>query len=79
MRSSRIRMAMIDWHDFVIVETIDFADDEDKDLPPPMTLEEVIRRSKMTDLEEEEIIEAGKEVKVEMEMDEEELQLAEEA
>ena len=65
---------MIDWHDFVVVETIDFADDEDEDLPPPMTLEEVIRRSKVTDIEED-IIEPGKEV--EMEMDEEEMQLVE--
>ncbi|CAI9775055.1 unnamed protein product [Fraxinus pennsylvanica] len=41
------RLQMIDWHDFVVVEIIDFADDEDEDLPPPMTLEGVIRRSKM--------------------------------
>ncbi|KAK4348061.1 hypothetical protein RND71_034400 [Anisodus tanguticus] len=54
----------------------DFADDEDQDLPPPMTLEEVIRRSKMPTLEEEEYVEPVKEV--EMEMDEEEAQLLEE-
>ncbi|CDP18159.1 unnamed protein product [Coffea canephora] len=76
IEQERLHMAMIDWHDFVVVETIDFADDEDEDLPPPMTLEEVIRRSKMTGMEEEEIIEPGKEV--EMEMDEEEVQLVEE-
>ncbi|KAJ4879325.1 putative splicing factor 3A subunit 1 [Raphanus sativus] len=29
-------------------QSIDFADDEDEELPPPMTLEEVIRRSKRT-------------------------------
>ncbi|KAK0591411.1 hypothetical protein LWI29_001347 [Acer saccharum] len=69
-------MAMIDWHDFVVVETIDFADDEDEDLPPPMTLEEVIRRSKISTMEEDEIVETGKEI--EMEMDEEEVQLVEE-
>ncbi|KAB1216618.1 putative splicing factor 3A subunit 1 [Morella rubra] len=71
----RVEMAMIDWHDFVVVETIDFVDDEDEDLPPPMTLEEVIRRSKVSVMEED-IVEPGKEV--EMEMDEEEVQLVEE-
>lgn len=75
IEQERMQMAMIDWHDFVVVESIDFADDEDEDLPPPMTLEEVIRRSKMTNVEEE-TIEPGKEV--EMEMDEEEVQLVEE-
>ncbi|KAL3523171.1 hypothetical protein ACH5RR_016005 [Cinchona calisaya] len=76
IEQERLQMAMIDWHDFVVVETIDFADDEDEDLPPPMTLEEVIRRSKTSGMEEEEIVEHGKEV--EMEMDEEEVQLVEE-
>ncbi|XP_055831409.1 probable splicing factor 3A subunit 1 [Solanum dulcamara] len=76
IEQERLQMSMIDWHDFVVVETIDFADDEDQDLPPPMTLEEVIRRSKMPTLEEEEYVEPGKEV--EMEMDEEEVQLVEE-
>ncbi|XP_075486666.1 putative splicing factor 3A subunit 1 [Primulina tabacum] len=75
IEQERLQMAMIDWHDFVVVETIDFADDEDDDLPPPMTLEEVVRRSKMTTMEEEDIIELGKEV--EMDMDEEEVQLVE--
>lgn len=76
IEQERMQMAMIDWHDFVVVETIDFADDEDEDLPPPMTIEEVIRRSKMSNLEEEEMVEPGREV--EMEMDEEEVQLVEE-
>jgi splicing factor 3A subunit 1 len=75
IEQERIQMAMIDWHDFVVVESIDFADDEDEELPPPMTLEEVIRRSKMTPMEED-TVEPGKEV--EMEMDEEEAQLVEE-
>ncbi|OIT32961.1 putative splicing factor 3a subunit 1 [Nicotiana attenuata] len=75
IEQKRLQMAMIDWHDFVVVETIDFADyDEDQDLPPPMTLEEVIRRSKMLPtLEREEYVD-----EVEMEMDEEEVQLVEE-
>lgn len=75
IEQERIQMAMIDWHDFVVVESIDFADDEDEELPPPMTLEEVIRRSKMTPMEED-TVEPGKEV--EMEMDEEEAQLVKE-
>ncbi|KAJ1409228.1 Ubiquitin-like domain superfamily [Sesbania bispinosa] len=75
IEQERIQMAMIDWHDFVVVETIDFADDEDEELPPPMTIEEVIRRSKVSAMEED-IVEPGKEV--EMEMDEEEAQLVEE-
>ncbi|CAE5957491.1 unnamed protein product [Arabidopsis arenosa] len=69
----RVQMAMIDWHDFVVVESIDFADEEDEELPPPMTLDEVIRRSKASAMEEDEIVEPGKEV--EMEMDEEEVKL----
>ncbi|KAL2902592.1 putative splicing factor 3A subunit 1 [Bienertia sinuspersici] len=76
IEQERIQMAMIDWHDFVVVESIDFADDEDESLPMPMTLEEVIRRSKITTKEEEEIVEPGKEV--EMDMDEEEMQLVQE-
>ncbi|KAI7998818.1 putative splicing factor 3A subunit 1 [Camellia lanceoleosa] len=76
IEQERVQMAMIDWHDFVVVESIDFADDEDEELPAPMTLEEVIRRSKMSAVVEEDIVEPGKEV--EMEMDEEEIQLVEE-
>jgi splicing factor 3A subunit 1 len=77
IEQERLQMAMIDWHDFVVVETIDFADDEDEELPAPMTIEEVIRRSKVSAMaEEEDIVEPGK--VVEMEMDEEEVKLVEE-
>jgi len=34
-------VAAIDWHDFKIVETIEFADDEDADLPPPLSESEL--------------------------------------
>ncbi|TPX39254.1 hypothetical protein SeMB42_g06392 [Synchytrium endobioticum] len=35
----RIAYALIDWHDFVVVDTIEFVDsDEMMDLPPPMSL-----------------------------------------
>ncbi|KAL3698045.1 hypothetical protein R1sor_012121 [Riccia sorocarpa] len=78
IEQERLQMALIDWHDFVVVETIEFAEEEDEELPQPMTLEEVVRRSKALAMEEEEeeAAEAGKEV--EMEMDVEELQLVEE-
>lgn len=70
----RLQMAVIDWHDFVVVETIDFADnDVDQDLPAPMTLEEVTRSKMLPTLEREEYVD-----EVEMEMDDEELQLVEE-
>ncbi|CAL9215002.1 unnamed protein product [Arabidopsis halleri] len=69
----RVHMALIDWHDFAVVESIDFVDEEDEEMPMPMTLEEVIRRSKVSAMEEDEIVEPGKEV--EMEMDEEEVKL----
>ncbi|KAF5843032.1 Pre-mRNA splicing factor PRP21 like protein-domain-containing protein [Dunaliella salina] len=36
----------IDWHDFVVVEMIEFYDDEDEELPPPLTLKDVITMNK---------------------------------
>lgn len=42
----RTQMALIDWHDFVVVTTIDFNEGEDEDLPEPLTLEEVVRKAK---------------------------------
>ena len=35
-------MALIDWHDFQVVETIDFLDEEDDELPAPLALRDVI-------------------------------------
>ncbi|KAK2975913.1 hypothetical protein RJ640_012007 [Escallonia rubra] len=57
------------------IEQNDFSDNEDEKLPPPMALEDVIRRSKMSDTMAEEFVELGNEV--DMDMDEE-VQLAEE-
>ncbi|CAO3611281.1 unnamed protein product [Mucor fragilis] len=38
----RLAYASIDWHDFVIVETVEFTDaDEQAELPPPMSLSEL--------------------------------------
>ena len=34
-------MLSVDWHEFVVVETIEFYDDEANDLPAPMTLKQV--------------------------------------
>eukprot|EP00850_Spirogloea_muscicola_P025756 SM004170S15271 [mRNA] locus=s4170:81:1285:+ [translate_table: standard] len=48
----RERMALVDWHDFVVVETIDFADEEEGDLPQPLSREEVIRLSRQTEEDE---------------------------
>ncbi|XP_078445649.1 putative splicing factor 3A subunit 1 [Wolffia australiana] len=79
IEQERVLMAMIDWHDFVVVETIEFADDEDTELPEPLALEEVVRISKAPVLEEQQVLETAEAAKeVEMEMDEEEIQLVEE-
>ncbi|KAL5723011.1 hypothetical protein ACHQM5_006459 [Ranunculus cassubicifolius] len=77
IEQERVQMAMIDWHDFVVVETIEFAEEEE-DLPPPMTLEDVIRRSKITSMDDDlpDVVEPGKEA--DMEMDDEEVQLVRE-
>ena len=69
IEQERMQMAMIDWHDFIVVETIEFAEEEDEELPIPMTLEDVIRRSKLSALEEAklpiEAAEPGKEMEIE--------------
>ncbi len=41
-------------HEFVVVETIDFFEDEDADLPPPMTQRDVILLNKAHPFQEEE-------------------------
>lgn len=35
-------MLSIDWHDFAIVETIEFEEGEEGELPPPMSLKQLI-------------------------------------
>ncbi|XP_002971215.2 probable splicing factor 3A subunit 1 [Selaginella moellendorffii] len=44
------RMNSIDWHEFVVVETIQFVDEEDAALPSPMTQMDVIRRKEVMDI-----------------------------
>ncbi|RLM73391.1 uncharacterized protein C2845_PM15G22470 [Panicum miliaceum] len=79
IEQERMQMSMIDWHDFVVVETIEFAEDEYEGLPVPPTLEELKRRKRMENSGEEEAMEMAEPAKeVEMEMDEEEMQLVEE-
>jgi len=47
----RIQMALIDWHSFVVVETLDFDEAEDEALPPPMKLNEIIESMRKQELE----------------------------
>lgn len=42
----KIEMQSIDWYNFTVVETIDFFDDEDEELPMPITINDVILASK---------------------------------
>ncbi|KAG1502675.1 hypothetical protein G6F46_010350 [Rhizopus delemar] len=72
----RIAYASIDWHDFVVVETVEFTDaDEHADLPPPMSLAELEsmslaqrRLAAMPEPTKEETVSA-EEMKVDMDMD----------
>lgn len=85
VEQERVQMALIDWHDFVVVEAIEFVDGEEYSLPPPISYEELIRKSKQLGMEEELQAEAeaaamaaGKEVKKTKPMDDEERRLVEE-
>ncbi|KAK9819320.1 hypothetical protein WJX74_005429 [Apatococcus lobatus] len=74
--AERLAMQAIDWHDFVVVETIDFYDDEDAQLPEPMTQRDVILLNKAAQEQEAaqaDFAEAQQDGKEDnMEMDEEE-------
>ncbi|KAF9610181.1 hypothetical protein IFM89_020690 [Coptis chinensis] len=77
IQQERVQMALIDWHDFYVVETIEFTDDEDAELPPSMTLAEVMSWSNISAMEDQpEVVERGNEAG--MEIDEEEVHLVEE-
>ncbi|XP_064644330.1 splicing factor 3A subunit 1-like [Lineus longissimus] len=41
LERERVAYAQVDWHDFVVVETVDFQANEQGNLPPPTTPEEV--------------------------------------
>uniref|UniRef100_A0A061QIM6 Splicing factor 3A subunit 1 n=1 Tax=Tetraselmis sp. GSL018 TaxID=582737 RepID=A0A061QIM6_9CHLO len=76
--AERIAMASIDWHDFVVVETIEFDPAEDDELPAPMTSKEIIALSKAQPYEADEN-EQDNEAEMEMEMDEEEKEMVKQA
>lgn len=63
----RIAYAQIDWHDFVIVETVDYQPFEQGQFPPPTTPEEVGTRV----LAQERFEELGDDVEMEVESDQE--------
>ncbi|GFH15663.1 ubiquitin-like domain-containing protein, partial [Haematococcus lacustris] len=42
----RLAYQAIDWHEFVVVDTIEFFDDEDEELPPPLTIKDIIAMTK---------------------------------
>ena len=64
----------MDWHDFVVVETIDFYGEEDGGLPTPLTLPEVIAQLRAARVEEP-LSAQAEEAEMEVEMDEEEREL----
>ncbi|KAJ1283225.1 hypothetical protein BS78_03G112000 [Paspalum vaginatum] len=79
IEQEQMQMPLIDSHDFAVVETIEFADDEHEGLPVPPTREEFKRRKTMENLGEEEAMELAEPTgEVETGMDEEEMQLVEE-
>lgn len=63
-----VAMALIDWHDFVVVETIEFFDDE-LDLPAPATYEQLLAGVVPAAAEEVRVVEEEMETD-EMEMEE---------
>ncbi|GFR52779.1 hypothetical protein Agub_g15394, partial [Astrephomene gubernaculifera] len=72
----------IDWHDFVVVETITFDEEEDAELPPPLTLRDVIAMNKSREALEALNLQQQQEEAVkeaDMEMDEEERAMVAEA
>ena len=62
-----VAYAQIDWHDFVVVETVDYQPFEIGNFPPPTTPEEVGARILI-----QERIEEGEDIEMQLESDEEE-------
>lgn len=63
----RVQYAQIDWHDFVVVETVDYQPNEQGLFPPPTCPDEVGTRV----LAQQRLEEEGEEVEMEVESDEE--------
>lgn len=68
LERERVAYAQIDWHDFVVVETVDYQQFEVGNFPAPTTPEEVGARVLL-----QERIEDGEEVEMQMESDEDEI------
>eukprot|EP00884_Botryococcus_braunii_P002572 jgi/Botrbrau1/12315/Bobra.0205s0013.1 len=79
LEAERLAMQSIDWHEFVVVETIDFFDDEDAELGPPVTQKDILLLNKSHPEEEpdDEAVKAAEAAAAEM--DEEEKALLAEA
>merc|ERR1712071_577210 len=67
LERERVSYAQIDWHDFVVVETVDYQPFEIGNFPPPTTPEEVGARILLQERYEE-----GQDVEMQLESDEEE-------
>ncbi|KAG5870095.1 hypothetical protein JTB14_013726 [Gonioctena quinquepunctata] len=67
LERERVAYAQIDWHDFVVVETVDYQPFEIGNFPPPTTPEEVGARILI-----QERIEEGEDIEMQLESDEEE-------
>lgn len=61
-----VAYAQIDWHDFVVVETVDYQPFEIGNFPPPTTPEEVGARILI-----QERLEEGEDIEMQLESDEE--------
>ncbi|KAL5479911.1 hypothetical protein EMCRGX_G023512 [Ephydatia muelleri] len=72
LERERVEYAQIDWHDFVLVETISFRENETGYLPPPIKptqlAQRLLQQSKYERLQEE----SGEVQEIEMEVDEQE-------
>lgn len=66
LERERVAYAQIDWHDFVVVETVDYQAFEIGNFPPPTTPEEVGARILI-----QERIEEGEDIEMQLESDEE--------
>lgn len=66
LERERVAYAQIDWHDFVVVETVDYQPFEIGNFPPPTTPEEVGARILI-----QERIEEGDDIEMQLESDEE--------
>ncbi|KAJ8955651.1 hypothetical protein NQ314_006860 [Rhamnusium bicolor] len=73
LERERIAYAQIDWHDFVVVETVDYQPFEIGNFPPPTTPEEVGARILI-----QERIEEGEDIEMQLESDDEETTAADE-